>query len=159
MKVTQESPVGSDMLKQFDAVADEGRALLGDGTVNTAGDLIAAIDDYVSREAASYADDVDVWEERALPVGTLWGETLVRELGWEWVKVQFEDESGAIGVFSRDRSVGIYPWYFIYGCIENGAPVTIELAWNMVREGAIPAQPANSHTNLMDGVHHIIPPR
>jgi hypothetical protein len=61
-------------------------------------------------------------------------------------------------VFSSDRSLGIYPWYFILGCIENGAPATILLAWNMLKEGAIPEIESNSYTNLMDGVHHIIPP-
>ncbi len=94
--------------------------------------------------AAQIPEGTDLWTERTLPIGTLWGEICVSELGGEWVKVRFEDDSGAIGVFSKDRSVGIYPWYFVLGCVENGAPVTIELAWNMLRARARPRieQPA-----------------
>ncbi len=156
MKVVRESEVRKDLLDQFIAVANEGRQLLGKAEGGDAAEWIAAMDGYVSQSGLDL-DGTDLWTERALPIGTLWGELCIRELGWEWVKVHFEDGSSAIGVFSKDRSIGIYPWYFVLGCVENGAPVTIELAWNMLRGGAIPKLDRNSYTNLMDGVHHIVP--
>jgi hypothetical protein len=90
----------------------------------------------------------------------LWGEQLVREFGWEWSAVTFHDhnDSKAIGVFTRDRSLAIYPWHFIVGCLENNATVTILLAFNMLVAGTIPPQEPNGYLNLMDHVIHIIPP-
>lgn len=158
MNILRESEIENNIISHFEAVANEGKELLDKLKVNDSLELITAINEYVTAQSKLDLSEIDAWIERALPIGTLWGELYVKELGWEWIKVHFEDESTAMGVFSKDRSVGIYPWHFVLGCIENGATVTILLAWNMLQGGAIPEHGKNSYTNLMDGVHYIIPP-
>ena len=63
-----------------------------------------------------------------------------------------------VGIFSADRSLAIYPFQFAHGCIQTGVPVTILLAYNMLKDGfGIPKLPPQGYVNLMDGVRHIVP--
>jgi hypothetical protein len=157
MEIIDESEIEDDLISQFEGVANEGKELIASS--NHSDSVVSKINDYVTEQSKlEFEEDFDAWTDLALPLGTLWGEMFVEEYDWEWIRVHFEDGSKAIGVFSKDRSIGIYPWYFVLGCVENGAPVTILLAWNMLKEGAIPTMEPKSYTNLMDGVHHIIPP-
>lgn len=99
-------------------------------------------------------------EEVEIFFGCLWGEQLVREFGWEWADVTFHEHGDvkALGVFSPDRSLAIYPFHFIIGCLENEAPVTILLAFNILRDGErVPELPPRGYENVMDHVHHIVP--
>jgi hypothetical protein len=120
--------------------------------------IVAKVDDFVYRLQKGKARAPD-GEDRDILFGCLWGQQLVAEFEWEWANVVFHehDDSKAMGVFSRDRSLAIYPFHFIYGCIENGAPVTIALSFNMLLAERIPKLPARGYENLMDGVHHIVP--
>ena len=158
MQVIAESKVEQHLLDQFTAVANDGLQLLKSDAGKSPKDLIASINEYLSKPAKKkWFKKVDNWTDKALPLGTLWGEIFVKEFDWEWVKLTFEDQSQAIGVFTKDRSLGFYPWYFVLGCVENEAPVTILLAWNMLQEGAVPDMEPKTYENLMEGVHHIIP--
>ena len=79
---------------------------------------------------------------------------------WQWASVTFHDFEGsqAAGVFSPDRALAIYPFHFVYGCMENGAPVTILLSYNMLVDGTrIPALPKRGYENVMDNVRHVVP--
>ena len=93
-------------------------------------------------------------------LGCLWGEQLVKALGWQWANVVFDgdEESHVVGVFNLDRSLAIYPFYFIHGCLEDDVPVTIALSFNMLVDGTrIPKLPARGFENVMDHVHHAVP--
>ena len=159
MQVISESPVEAHLLEQFGAVASEGRELIGQPACDDPAILIESINEDLSRPAKKrWFRKADPWTETVLPLGTLWGEVFAREFGWEWINVTFENGSEAVGVFSKDRSIGCYPWYFILGCVEHGATVTLLLAWNMLKAGKIPEMEPGSYWNLMDGVHHIVPP-
>lgn len=155
MKIVGEKLVGKELLDQFKAVSSEGASLVDVAPTDTALTKITAINSLLSGDIPNMED---YWTELALPAGTLWGESLVQEFDWQWIQVDFEDGSQALGVFNKDRSMGIYPWYFILGVVENSVPSTVLLVWNMVKDGAIPNQDPNSYTNLMDVVHHIVPP-
>ena len=101
------------------------------------------------------------FEDSRLCMAALWGEQLAATFGWQWAWVTFHDfdDSRALGVFSANRSLAIYPFEFLLGCMRNpDVPVTILLAFNMLSAGKIPDYPANSFVNVMDHVHHIIPP-
>lgn len=141
----------------------EGSAEEGAELVRVAGDdgpgkVVEAIHAFVSRPPGG--EGVDNWTDRALPLGSLWGRQMVRQFGWEWAGVVFHDrgDSKAVGVFSKDRSLAIYPWHFVYGCLENGVPSTILLAFNMLLAGAVPAQEPGAYVNVMDHVRHVVPP-
>ena len=100
-------------------------------------------------------------EEVHLLLECLWGTQLVRALKWEWANIVFHDPSNfkAVGVVSPSRDMVIYPFQFVSACIKNNAIVTILLSYNMLKERMGNATfPPRSYVNVMDRVHHIIPP-
>lgn len=104
------------------------------------------------------ADVVADLEEARLLFGSLWGEQLVKQFGWDWVQVSFPDGSSAYGVVSRDRSLAVYPLEFLLGCFQDpGVNMTVALAFNLLVAGGVPRMPRRSYTNVMDGVHRIVP--
>ena len=100
-------------------------------------------------------DSVDV----ALGLGAVWGDQLVRRFGWEWVCVRHEEQD-LYGVVSPDRSVAVYPTYFVKACLDNPqADCTAMLAFNMIEAGNVSGLPPDGYENLMMGVRRIIPKR
>lgn len=156
MKATEEQ-VKPDMLETIEGSAAEGAEMVGVAIDATPLEIVTAVNGYVSKPPRKRR--VDNWEERALPLGSLWGCQLVRQFGWEWSGVIFheQEDSKAIGVFAKDRSLAVYPWHFVFGCLEDEAPVTILLSFNMLAAGQVPVQKAKAYVNLMEGVHHIVP--
>jgi hypothetical protein len=122
-------------------------------------EIVTAINTFVSKPPRTRGR-IDNWTDRSLPLGSLWGCHIVRQFRWEWAGVIFHEhnDSKAYGVFSKDKSLAVYPWHFIFGCLENKAPVTILLSFNMLAAGKIPAQEPKAYVNLMEHVHHIVPP-
>ncbi len=99
-------------------------------------------------------------DEPAYTFGSLWGTQLVRQLGWEWGWVTFHDhgDTRAIGVFSPDRALAIYPFHFVHGCLRRNTPVTILLAFDILVDGKrVPRLPPGGYENVMDNVHHAEP--
>lgn len=95
-----------------------------------------------------------------MPLGALWGMQMVRHFDWEWVNViqHDDDDLKALGVFDKKRSLGVYPFPFVYECLENGMYPTILLAFNMLDADEIPTSDERTYQDLMDGVQHIVPP-
>jgi hypothetical protein len=125
--------------------------------------VVKAIDDFMyrwQRDDRPSEDIVEDGDTARLIMGSLWGEMLVEEFGWEWAKVTFHDydDSVAFGVFSPDRSLAIYPLEFLLGCVQDpDVDVTVALSFNMLKAGKVPKLKKKSYTNLMDGVHRIVP--
>jgi hypothetical protein len=136
-------------------------SLLGlDPADATPTEIVGAVDLCVYDRQVSEDPQTDDDEILIFGLGSLWGEQLVRGLGWEWAQVVFHEygDLEAMGVLSQDRSLAIYPYHFITGCIHNRAEVTIMLSFNMLSDtSAIPTVPARSYENVMDNVHHIVP--
>jgi hypothetical protein len=156
-----EGPITDDMLANIRGCADDAATMLDlDRSNKSTADLVKAVNDFMYNWQKGKRPDIPEEDDPSLTLGSLWGEQLAREFGWEWARVIFHDhdDSQAVGVFSPDRSLAIYPFHFVYGCMENNATVTIMLAFNMLRDGAIPKMPAGSYENVMDRVHHIVPP-
>jgi hypothetical protein len=121
--------------------------------------IVNAVDDYVHRLQLGTAP-LPEGQDAELFFGCLWGEQLVREFGWQWANVTFHDhkDTQALGVFSPDRSLAIYPFHFIFGCLENKSPTTISLSFNVLRDPSrIPDLPVRGYENVMDNVHHVVP--
>jgi hypothetical protein len=146
--------------------ARDALAVLGGDFANAdAATVVEAIDDFAYRwqkgdcPPSSVVED---GEEARLLFGSLWGEQLVKQFGWQWAKVTFHDynDSVAYGVFSPDRSLAIYPLQFMLGCLQNPAvDVTVMLSFNMLVAGHmdVPKLEEKSYTNVMDLVHRIVP--
>ncbi len=126
----------------------------------TAQDLVEAVDQCVYDLQQGKGPKFGPDDDPEMTLGSLWGQQLVRELGWEWAAVTFHehDDAKAVGVFSPDRALAIYPFHFIYGCLENAAEVTIMLSFNLLVDGSkVPKLPPGSYENVMDNVHYIVP--
>ncbi len=160
MNIT-EAPIEPNIAELLPGAAKEGADLVGVSVDDQPAEIIQAINDFLAKPPKKrWFRKVDNWNDRAMPLGALWGMQMVRHFDWEWVGViQHDfDDLKAIGVFDKKRSLGVYPFHFVYGCVQNGAYPTILLAFNMLSAGEIPAFDERAYQNLMDGVQHIVPP-
>ena len=176
MKIS-EKPIGRDELDSILVCAQEAAEWLeidlpdGPATMEpTPAAIVAAIDQRVFELQKQQTDndedgdqlelEVPDNEEAALLLASLWGQQLVRQFDWQWASVVFHDHDNAhaFGVFSADRSLAIYPFHFVFSCLEDLAPVTILLAFTILKDGSrIPPLPKQGYENVMDNVHHVIP--
>jgi hypothetical protein len=156
-----EDAVDAELLDNIQACAGDALQMLGlDPATTSAAKIVEAVDEFVHNWQKGKRPPVDPDDDLSLTLGSLWGEQLVKTLGWQWTGVTFHEhgDTNAVGVVSPDRSLAIYPFHFVYGCMENNATVTIMLSYNMLMDRSrIPALPAGGFENVMDNVHHIIP--
>lgn len=126
-------------------------------------EVIEAVDDFayrLQRGKKSAREVVEDAEEARLLFGSLWGEMLCEAFEWEWVQVTNHDEGDAVAfaVVSPKRSMAIYPLDFLADCFADPEKdVTVALAFNMLEERKVPKFPAGSYTDVMAGVHRIVP--
>jgi len=163
MNITEE-PIPDEILGNIRGCANGAVKVLGDKFANAdPATIVEALDEFAyrwqkgDRPPATVVED---GEEARLIFGSLWGEQLVKEFGWQWAKVIFHDygDSVAFGVFSPDRSMAIYPLEFMLGALRDSTvDVTVMLAFNMLKAGKVPMMKKKSYTNVMDGVHRIVP--
>lgn len=154
-----EESIERETLAHIENAAGKGAKLVGISIDAPPLEIVEAIDQFVDSLPKKRWGKVDSWTDLALPLGSLWGYQIVRAFEWEWSSVTFHDhgESRALGVFAEDRSLAVYPWHFLFGCLEYGAPVTILLAFQMLAVGEIAPQEPNAYVNLMEEVHEIVP--
>ena len=158
MQASSVKKATSDFLEQFKNAAIEGADLIGIDSGELNESKIHKIDEFMFNPPdTGVLRGKDSWVDISLPVGSLWGELMVDEFGWDWLDVELDDGTKVYGVFSKDRSLCIYPWHFVFAIIERNSEVTIELAWNMLVEGKIPAQPENGYLNIMNNIYHVVP--
>ncbi|MGD9683427.1 MAG: tetratricopeptide repeat protein [Candidatus Obscuribacterales bacterium] len=94
--------------------------------------------------------------ERAVLLGSLWGETLAKQFGWHWTFVEI-GSSRILTIVSPDRALAIYPCQFISSCLlDADQDCTILLAYNMMKDG-LGDVPANGFENVMEGVFRMFP--
>jgi len=139
----------------------EGAAILGIAIDAVPLHIIELINAYVATPPRDESQKVDNWTDRAVPLGALWGQQMVRAFDWEWAEVVHHDHNDVhlAGVFNRERSLAVYPLHYVFGCLKNEVYPTILLAFNMLTAGKIPELEAGGYVNLMDGVQHVVPPR
>lgn len=159
-KVT-EILLDSETVEQLQEVAMQAAAFLGvDLHSDSPSSIVRSVDECVFRTQKGDGPKLPKGEQIEGFLGTLWGEAMIREFGWNWSKVilhEHEDVT-AIGIFPPDRSLAIYPFHFIFGCIENSVPVTIMLAFEILKDGSrVPSLPEYGYENVMDHAHHEIP--
>ena len=161
-KIT-ESPPDDERMRLLDSVArDAAKYLKLSFDTDSPDTIVTAVNNCIRKIQKGRGPKFPEDEQVDLLLGCLWGFQLVKELNWEWVNVVFHDhgDSTAVGVVSPSRDLAIYPFHFVYGCIENHATVTVLLAFNMLKDRSrnVPTFPPRSYTNVMDHVHHIVPP-
>jgi hypothetical protein len=157
-----EESIPANLLGNIQGCAIDALQVLGASyTAATPATLVEAIDDFAYRWQQGDRPPRKVvkdTEQARLIFGSLWGEQLVKQFGWQWTKVIFPDGGFAFGVAAPDRSLVVYPLDFMLACMEDpGVDVTVALSFNMLLGGAVPAIQPHSYTNLMEGVHRIVP--
>lgn len=167
-----ERPMDEDTLAAIEQFAEEAAHWLELENVDAVSPepIVAAIDELVYElQKAIMAEEAALEgaesalpdaEDASLTLASLWGQQLVRQFGWQWATVVFHelDNTEAVGVFSPDRSLAIYPFHFVFSCLEDRAPVTILLAFHVLQASdRVPELPAYSYENVMDNVHHTAP--
>lgn len=158
---TSEEPLPESIAENIPGAAAEGAELVGISVDAEPQEIVAAINDFLTTANKSDAvADIDLWTDRALPLGCLWGEALARAFEWQWASlIQHDhDDYQAVAIVNPDRSLAIFPFHYCYGCLENRVIPTVLLAFNMLQAGTIPPQKPRGYVNVMDGVRHIIPP-
>lgn len=161
MNVT-ESPIEESITTHLPGAAREGAELVGVSVDEEPHRIVEAINSFVAEPPKKrWLQRIDNWNDRALPVGSLWATQMQRQFGWEWVNmIQHDhDDFKALAMFAPERTGGIYPFHYVFGCLENEVYPTILLAFNMLVAGKIPEFERRAYVNLMDGVQHIVPPR
>jgi hypothetical protein len=68
-------------------------------------------------------------------MGSLWGEQICRELGWEWVVLTYADTGDeGTAIVSSDRAFVYFPMHWIYELLTNPEREnTLGLVFNMLR--------------------------
>src|SRR5690349_18230780 len=107
-----------ELLDDIQSSAEEAAKLLElDLKTASAGEIVRAVDHCVFEMQKGKQTKFPDEEPPEYLLGGLWGEQLVKALGWEWAEVEFQnvEDAKAIGVFSKDRALAIFPFHYIYG--------------------------------------------
>ena len=109
-KTHSEAPFTPDRMKLILASAGDGLKAVGMTSMDQApAVLVHAVDDYVFNwQQGKLAKEKMIDPEDApFALGTLWGEQLVRQFGWQWATITFHQhkDSKAPAVLSPDRSL------------------------------------------------------
>jgi hypothetical protein len=158
-----EQPLGASVAGALAGSNQEGMRLLGISDPNAKpGMVVEAIDAFVydwqkgrrPRDISIKPDDVP------FALGSLWGEQMIRQFGWQWVKVAFLDRKNLVAhaVVSHDRSLVIYPFHFLMGCLsDSNVDATIMLSFNMLLANKTGVGEPYAYLNVMECVHRIVP--
>ncbi len=156
-----ENAIPEETLATIQGSAEEALNVLGGAFADAdAPKLIEAVDDFIYRWQKGERPSEEIVEAEDAPImfASLWGEQVVREFGWEWVHIMFDDELGTYAVVSPDRSLAIYPFNFVAECMADPTiDAAIALSFNMLTEGSIPQLPPNEYQDLLAGVQRIVP--
>ena len=163
MSTATERPIDAEERAEFENYAKSGLRLLSASESSESSALVAAVDAHVaahqkaqrgflSKLLSKTIDNTHV----ALALGIVWGNEIVRALGWKWTCIIREGEE-RYAVVSVDRSLAVYATYFVKECLDNSyTDCTILLSYNMLLKNAIPAQTPNSFFSVMPAVFRIV---
>jgi hypothetical protein len=147
-----ESPISDEQREGIEELAiDAAEYLQVDQANQTTREILERIENRIRQLQTKQVQPIQ-GEEMDLFLGSLWGSQLVRALAWEWVEVTFldSDNAKAIGVFSPDRSLGIYPFHYLYGCLEHTVEPCLVIAFDQITSTVNQPKPTARHyQNLM----------
>ncbi|MEJ8858250.1 DUF3806 domain-containing protein [Variovorax robiniae] len=115
---------------------------------------MAGVDDFIHAaqgpllHAPKKGSDLDA-ADVARALGTVWGNQLVREFGWEWICVMLGEEEHFV-VAAPDRSLVVFAHEYVWKCLEsNDVECKVARSFELLRAGAIKAPPALTYTSMM----------
>jgi len=163
-----EKEIAPDVLKEFELARARGAQLLKLTGVETPQAVLQTLEQWINKwqdQRTKHGPFVDPGPGKpgmvdySLWLSTVWGDQMVRQFAWEWTFV-VNDGNEWYGVASPDRSMVIYPSYFVKHCLDDPhSDCTIVLAYNMLLTQSIPAIHPKAYSDLMSGVRRIVPRR
>ena len=160
-----ERKLSSEENREFNYCAKKGYEILGIS-------IEEGITDSIVEKVDKYVDN---WQKRqrnifhrifwkkpdvidtSLALGIIWGNQIVKQFNWQWTCV-IQGKNEYYGVVSLDRSMVIYPTYFIKACLDNARmDCTAMLSYNMLKANKIPKFRENEYRNVIEGIHRIVP--
>jgi hypothetical protein len=144
----------SGIVKTASAAADEYQI---DMDRDLPGGIVAKLDARVVAAQNGQQPYTNIWDDLALPIGSIWGQLLCEKFRWEWTMVLSEGKKMP-GVFDPNRALGAYPFDYIFECVKHGNEVNIELAYNMLITGErFDFASKRSYTDVMKSIGRIVP--
>lgn len=160
-----ERKLNDDELAEFDHYFREGLKVLEISENSPPEDIVLAVDGFVDEWQESEPDDTDDSSPEednvgmALALGIVWGNQIVRKFGWSWVFVT-TGQTERYAVVSPDRSLVIYPAYFLKKCLDDPAvDCTVMLAFNMQQDDKLAKEVPGTYADVMRSVVRIVPKR
>jgi len=139
---------------QFKNYAATGFDMISDVPCSRMATIVEEVDQLIQKRqgpllfAPTYGfegDDADA----ARALGTVWGNQMVRQFGWEWICVTLGEEEHFV-VAAPDRSLVVFAHDYVWKCLEsNDVECSVALSFEQLRAGAIKAQPALTYTSMM----------
>jgi hypothetical protein len=157
-----EADIDPNTFASLAGAADEGAKLIGVSPSADPEAIVEAVDAFVFAWQCGTRPSKNAFDPDDVPfaIGSLWGQQIVRKFGWHWKSVTFHEHgnTSAPGVLSPDRALAIYPIHFVLGCLkDSNVDTTIMLSYNMLVAGQMNGASAGAYTNVMEGVHRLIP--
>lgn len=154
-----EIPPAAERAELIQRVVKEAAAFLCvDSEHDTPAHIVKVVDEVIVRLVFGENTALSDQEERHLLLGSLWGQQMVREFGWQWADIRFEGALD-VAVVSPKRDMAIYPFTFVAGCLGRRHVCTVELSFNMLRERKRDVVfQSYSYEDIMQHIRHIVPP-
>src|SRR5262249_46051694 len=106
MAKMSDQPLNEETMASIHGCANDALQVLGPKCASPdPATVIKAVDKFAhdwQKGKRPSTDVVEDTEQARLIFGSLWGEQLVKQFGWEWAQVNFSDDSVAFGVVSPD---------------------------------------------------------
>ena len=132
------TPLTSDVVTEISQLLPSGYQRL-DLSPRTSGTQVLGAVEEVLRQHRAGQDELD--REAVLTLGVVVGDVYVRELGWEWVNLEYA-EGSAFAVVDPTYVVGNQPMNWIYDIAGNpGREIALVLNLAMAVAGNLPAGP------------------
>lgn len=104
-----------------------------------------------------YGDRFDYFTKIAVPLGSLLGETMARDFGWQWVHLaEGEYADPKLAIVSPDKRFAIYPMQYCLDCIRKDIPPCLELFSNLIASDGFPTLDVDKYGNILASVKRII---
>lgn len=152
----EERPLNSEELQFIEENCQAGYELLKLVPDTEPAQVLEAVDRYIDwLQDAPETDDRDP-ERTMFSLAALWGQQLVKALGWSWDCC--EGVGNLLAVATENRSMVVAPFHFVRACMEDPKlDCTILLSFNMINGKPQDSFPVRDYNNLMESAFRIVP--
>ncbi len=154
----EERPLSDHEQTHLKQLADSGLEMLGITDDRQPHEIVEAVDKWVDDFQDTANEDVDEAEIERLVVnlGTIWGEQVVKEFGWQWVC--FEGAGEILAVVSPERALYIIPYEYLLACMQDPElDCTVMLSFNLLKENPPENLRKNDYDHFMMSAFRMVP--